>query len=439
MAPSSTTLSLGLEDDDDDNKHPRRFLKLPSGHLLAYGGNNGNVTCFHGEEFIVVQRYDDGVRSMDVSSDGKRLAIGFDNGETKIYYFDDYTIEDNDDSNENHHIHPYIEKAVKSKMKNNNDDDDDDKNDPLLSQQGFDDMMDDGDYFIGPEFGTPIRDLKFLPRAATTTTTKDDDGDDEQTYKLAVASESGMSIVDATNFGSLTNSPHLLEKESKEHHDNCGIRGLAIVDDIMASLAMDGRLCLWDLKSMTLLKREESLCVPKKDVGEIHDADPYDRSCRPILYKKNSNNNEAVIVGTPGKIAPCLRVLNKDSDMLLQEVDESCFEQTVDDGHIESIVTILFCSDNLFVTGGRDGRVLFWECQNQDEKDLKNQKWKVVQKHELSSSAPTDLCFHNKQIHVACANGSCQSFDVSDKFFTAKVNNKAKKILHHRPRLSNES
>ncbi|KAL3919412.1 MAG: hypothetical protein SGILL_003767, partial [Bacillariaceae sp.] len=278
--------SLGLLEDDDDGVHPRRFLKLPSGQLLAYGGDQGNVTCLvpgtaaKQPTFVIAQQSDDPVRSMAVSHDGKRIAIGNDTGSTQIFTYDDYVMMEGE-------LHPYVKKAVERHANKKNKDSTND--DLMMSQDLMFDVEDES--FQGPAFSTPVRDLVFLPNA--------ENGD----YRLAIATEEGMCIAHVTSFQKLCDSPHLLEREAKEHHDGGGIRGLSINDsgDVLASLAMDGRLCLWDVKDMKLLAREDDICVTRKDVGEVHDGDPLDRACRPVFH----NNN---VIATPGKLAPFMRV-----------------------------------------------------------------------------------------------------------------------------------
>ncbi|KAG7356256.1 minichromosome loss protein Mcl1 related protein [Nitzschia inconspicua] len=375
-------LSLGLEDDE---VHPRRFLRLGT-NLLAYGGDNGNVSCFRSGntangEFLIVQRYDDGVRAMTVSKDGKRLAVGFETGETRVYAFDDYDI------NDKSKFHPYIEKAMS--RKSTEVDGDTDNN--LLQSQDVDDSLED-ESFLGPEFSSPIRDLLFLEQT--------EQGD----YRMVVASEEGMCIVNASNFEKMSNSPHLLARESKEHHDNGGIRGLALFGGTLASLAMDGRLCLWDVEEYKLLVRETLTCISKKDVGEIHDADAYDRSCRPLLF---SGSDTSMVVVTPGNLKPFLRLWNNDKKEE-QEFEPSAFDEA-GIGHIEPIVAMLVCSNNWIVSSGRDNRLVVWRCRNEKDAVL-DRKWIAVHRFELKSPA-TDLYMMDNKLIAACSNGNCQLLD----------------------------
>lgn len=456
----STRLSLGLEeneDDDDATEQPRRFVTLSS-HLLAYGGDNGSVSCLVSNErgtkggekgpgsenkFVIVQRYDDEVRNIAVSKDGKRLAVGFDTGSTQVYCFDDL------DSTSS--VHPYVRVLEKIKASNGNSGDDDDL---MLSQDCGSD--DNSTYFAGPEIGAPIRDMLFLPHSSETDKGGDDDASSSAStrYILAIASEAGMCVIDVTSKDIMADSGHLLESEAKEFHDQSGIRGLSASNveirgrnnkvinmTILASLAMDGRLCLWDVTNMKLLHREEEKCVPKKDLGEIHDADAYDRSCRPVLCNANragSNSTTSVIISTPGKLTPYLRVLqlnvDDDNDGIksnLQIVKESAFQSATEKGaeHIQSIVSVYFCSVSLMVTSGRDGRVLLWEGQNtpscdeetsvhEENNSFINKKWTVTENYQ-SEFPVSDFCIQKYQdkrlvsLFAACANGSLQVFDIS--------------------------
>lgn len=409
----SKPFSLGLE--DDDVVQPRRFLSLGGQHLLSYGGDNGNVSCNNwrdnnNNEFIIAQRYDDGLRAMAVSKDGKRLAVGFDSGETKVYVFDDdddilesYSSNSHDSHNRTGH-HPYVAKALDRKAGQKGGGGDDDTDFSLMSQ-GVDDEA-ELNSFLGPEFASPIRDLLFLETNA---------GED---YQLVVASEEGMCIVNATNFDKMTESPHFLEREAKEHHDNGGIRGLALHGNVLASLAMDGRLCLWDVKENKLLVREPLTCISKKDVGEVHEADPYDRSCRPILFSVGGDNKD-VMIATPGNLKPTLRRWNS-GKKVEEELDSSAFDEA-GIGHIETIVAMVVCEENLIVTSGRDKRLVIWKCQNQGAPALER-KWKAVQRYELDWPVTDFSLVGIGILYAAISKGQCQTLNV-DTFLSG---NKAK-------------
>lgn len=435
------SLSLGLEDGNDTDDQPRRFLRLPSGHLIAYGGDNGNVSCLLPKEvtvendaseknkFVTVQQYEDAVRCIAVSKDGKRLAIGFDTGKTLIYSFDEFICQENYSyaANTKDPVHPYVQKAlVKAQTTEES------NGDNFLLSQDCDSNHNDLDSFAGPDLGAPARDMLFIPHKKS-----DTKASTSSTYMLAIASEAGMFVIDVTNKEIMDGCDHWLEEESKESHDQCGIRGLnaGIVETcskssqeiiVLASLAMDGRLCLWDFTNKKLLQREDTLCVPKKDVGEIHDADAYDRSCRPIIFRPNKNGGQKsdLIIGTPGKLIPCTRILQVNGeDRKPKFLGALSFDNVKDTeyGHIQPIVTMMFCSDCLLVTSGQDGRVLVWLGHHPTVgmDDPSKMKWEVVEKFQMESPA-TDLSVQQYQsaektsLFSACANGSLQVFDISN-------------------------
>eukprot|EP00934_Nitzschia_sp_Nitz4_P005744 Nitzschia sp. Nitz4//scaffold150_size53981//29254//32411//NITZ4_006678-RA/size53981-snap-gene-0.66-mRNA-1//-1//CDS//3329537074//5734//frame0 len=311
-----------FEDDNEQNDQPRFLKELPfCGTLLSYGGEDGDITgrkANSTEPFKIVQRYDDNVRAVAVSKDAKRIAVGFDDGRSMIYVYDD-NAQDKD-------LHPFCEKL-------------DAKNDSQ-SQDDFFNLRSNS--FIGPEFELPIRDLHFI----------------QDTYILALATESGLVLVDVTDENTL--SDRSLQHQVQEHHNQSGIRGVDSHGSILASLAMDGRLCIWDTQEKSLLERETTSCIPKKDVGEIHGADAFDRSCRPYFFQPDSG---PLVLATPGLLQPTLR---------RQVNDASTFEtvslenMSPDKGHVETIVAIQFLSRKdkdatYFVTSGRDCRVILWK------------------------------------------------------------------------------
>mmetsp|Transcript_52005 Transcript_52005/g.125459 ORF Transcript_52005/g.125459 Transcript_52005/m.125459 type:complete len:1141 (+) Transcript_52005:91-3513(+) len=501
----SKPMLLGLHDDEDCQEWaPRRFLRLPSGHLLAYGGNTAIVTCLFeppksdandnndnhssssSSRFVVVQHYDDAVRAVAVSDDGKRLAVGLDGGSSKIYVFDDYSHngDGGDDDDDDDRFHPFIRtamlkelkkhrKAMHKKKNGNNDDplledeedydDDDDFEATFDLSQSF--QAEDLTYFAGPNQELPIRDMVFLPTktqaAGNSKGSSSWDGmngeEFDDTYMLAVASESGVSLVSATTEDDrvksnvLTTTPSsYFETELKERHHNSGIRGMALTksgdgdesnsDLILATLSMDGFLCLWDMNVETAtrqgesnykfnLYRESTSCIPRKDVGEYLDADEYDRSCRPIIHGGGNQNNTKFLV-TPGKLYPTIRsITSLNNNNSTKKVVVDCFEDSIfksdddggvdgndntnmADGHLESTVASLFCSPNVLITSGRDSRIVVWTKAQKDGAEAGKSSWTVSEK--LQSESPvTDFCIHNQSLlFAACSDGYYQTFNV---------------------------
>jgi hypothetical protein len=416
MAPSTATkIDLGL-DKSAAGGHPRRLLCLPHGSttasrqrdMLAYGGDDGTISFLSTKDTKakVIRRYDDGVRAVTVSQNGKRVAVGFDDGSTKIYCYDDY---DGTSS-----PHPFAASAAATQKSSNDFD-----NDALFSQDFAvmdDDDDDDGKIFAGPQFDVPIRDLQFHPSS----------NNDKSPYYLAIATEASMCVVDASSSETLTT--RFLQTEVQEHHDHCGIRGIAFCPqsgDWLASLAMDGRLCVWSTPMVAdpktawkLLHRESTTCVTRKDVGEIHGADPWDRSCRPVwvLAPKSGTEDTSgveIYLATPGKVNLEIRrmvLTSKQSDIVqvvsVPSSDGDDDEINVDGGHVEAIVAISQVGNSpSIVTSGRDGRVIRWTLND----------GKAIQPKELTRfpSAVTQLLIANTRVvHAACADGTGYTVDL---------------------------
>jgi WD40 repeat protein len=377
--PLSNSYTLGL---DDDEEEPRRFLSLPCGSLLAYGGDDGNVCVRTStDEFSIVQRYDDAVRAVAVSQDGKRIAVGFDNGGTQIYDYDDYTTGTTSTVDE---PHPFCQTTSST------------KSDDLLSQDFTSTAT---NFFAGPQCEGPIRDLQFVDKGT----------DDDKEYWLAIASESGLVVVNVTCSDTL--SQRELEHEAKEHHDHCGIRGVAVHGNVLASLAMDGRVCVWNLVTLKLVHRESTWCIPKKDVGEVHGSDAYDRSCRPVISK------DCLLLATPGQLLPVARTLNGTEITTLDLTNT----QEDDPGHVESIVCLAFLPNHHLVTSGRDSRLILWKREET--------KLTPIETVQLGSPA-TDLYIHKDntthqvKVSAACAKGACAVVDFSEHFMSKQTKKK---------------
>ncbi|CAJ1946833.1 unnamed protein product [Cylindrotheca closterium] len=365
--------SLGL-DDVDGSEEPRRFASLPCKTLLAYGGDDGTVTCLDEKDntFHAVQRFDDCVRAVAVSEDGKRVAVGFDSGEIEIFHYDTFELEKAS-------RHPFAEINEKA-----NDDD-------LLSQ-GFSDCHKAS--VGGPQFDAPIRDLQFLRGTSPT-------------FWLIVAHESGMSIVDVTTIDSM--SSRVLERESRDAHGQCGIRGVCQRPDSsqIVSLSMDGKLCLWNtdlvdhkMPSFKLAQFETNRCIAKQDAGEIHGADACERSYRPVLHGD--------VLATPGRLTPLVHYLGKESRIM--EVKDCDTNR-----HIEPVVSLVFLSSDFMISSGRDCRMVLWKCD--------------FDKFALSSvasitSTSVVTAFHAREmgsIYAACTKGTCIQLNVEQRSVESKL------------------
>jgi WD40 repeat protein len=364
---AAPTISVDLKlDSDEDN--PRCLLKLPTGQLLAYGGDDGTISLvtFNGSKATAtpVRRFDEeAVRALAVSPDGKRVAVGFDSGATQIYSYPDFEVSSSSSN------HPFLPELPDPDTTTGDADEDN-----LFSQSdglGGSLTVPGEKYFAGPCFDSPVRDLLFLPLSTGT-------GGTPSSYWLAAAWESGMCVLNAT--ASATVTQRYLEEFAKEAYDEGGIRGLVFgsrdTNHTLTSLGMDGRLCLWDLSSdvdhpekWKLLRRENSCCVTKRDVGEVFGADAWDRSCRPHFVQSSDN----VLLAVPGATYLQLRKMSKTSPTASITVTDHDQPVVGDDkdsphqGHIESIVTMTsspISDDPYIITSGRDGRVVVWEIES---------------------------------------------------------------------------
>jgi len=401
-----TSKPLGLDDVPPDNndetlRSPRRFLPLPGrATLLAYGGDDGVITAriqdSRGDEFKVMHCYDDMVRAVAVSADGKRLVVGCDDGSTMIYALDDW------DSASGGDVHPFCQKLETKNDENDNDDDDDD----MLLSQDFSSASASGlKSFAGPKFELPIRDLQFVASPA--------DDKTSAAYWLAIASEAGLVLVNVTSSSTLLE--RALEHPVQEHHSHSGIRGVAVQKQFLATLAMDGRLCVWDTEKKMLVEREATTCIAKKDVGEIHGADAFDRSCRPVLYPL-SEETGTYVLATPGRLIPALRLLDTSTEgkPKLQTLEMENIKE--DQGHLEPIVCIAFLESNYdaqtdraryFVTCGRDARVILWKWDQ-----VEHTKMTPLETFTLPCP-PTDLLVQGSDVLAACADGTYSVIDLS--------------------------
>ena len=383
--PTPTTYSLGLEEEEEDDvleeEHLFRWVSIGKS-LLTYGGDNGNLASFQGK---VVQRFDDGVRAVVASNDGKRIAVGFDTGAVRVYPFDDY---ENGEEEE----HPFCRQSNKN---SNNDVDD------LLLSQDF--PTTPNSYWM-THFEGPIRDLLFVNDSNSNRNSN------SSTYKLVVAHEGGGCLVDAQSKDSIQNRE--MEQAIQTHHDHCGIRGVALSSQqgkqpqqLLATLAMDGRLCLWNLSNRNqLVHREADKCIPKADVGEVHGAHAFDRACRPVLGGECGGGGGGV-VATPGNVEPMIRkvVVGTTTPPSLLAVDAN------GGGHMDSIVCLkplLLGHHQCWVSSGRDGRLVVWAT-------MENTTLKACGTVQLESPA-TDLWVDGTQVRCACAKGTSVTVDFQE-------------------------
>lgn len=381
------TEGIGLKLDDDE-EYLRRLIALPDGQILAYGGDDGTLVSIMpsskkgGRPTVrIIREYDEGaIRALAVSSDGRRVAVGFDNGSTRIYKYGDY--------NGSADHHPF---APPSKGGSNNDDDEDDNG--FLSQPDLDEDEDMEDVaYAGPQMEAAVRDLKFLPNG----------------HWLAIATEAttGLSVVNVSS--TETMKDRYLETQVEKEHDGCGVRGVDITSDelqMMASLALDGRLCVWKVSDVAIAKsttdkvpvvREAQCCVPQRDIGACGST-PADQACLPHWVKPG-------VLALPGKTQLQLRKVTLLNDCLVLEESKQPVNTDPSKGHIERI-SALASQGDFVVSSGSDGRVILWELQ-EDEDDLPIATY--VRTLGTYESMPTSLYWQESTLFMACANGSLQ-------------------------------
>ena len=355
-APASASVSE--LDALSDVNHPKFLCRFPDGSIAAYGGDEGTVVLLprtEGEEPEDARRFEEPIRALAVSDDGRRVAMGHDDGSTTILCYDSHV-------NEEDVRHPFLSSAATDGGDDNSDDE------GLLTQS---DGM-DGDsgtnggakQFSGPRFDAPVRCLLFAPRP---------DGVVGDPYRLAVATESspGFCVVDASSEEALMEGGRYLEGSAGTHHDHGGVRGMAYggaslggdggADDagtVLATLGMDGRLCLWSCPSgkdsdplldWDLIHRDAAKCVPRSDVGELNGSDVSDRSSVPVWSPDGS------WLALPGK-----------ADVQLRRATDVKSERFIisdsKGGHVDAIVAMAFSPDSAYLaTSARDGRVCVWE------------------------------------------------------------------------------
>jgi len=329
---------------DTDEDHPRRLLAFPDGQLLAYGDECGTISRVDtktGTARIVRQLDVGAIRALAYSSDGKRVAVGFDNGSTRIYEYDEYDCTCTGEEKEQHH--PFIPaKSVSAE-----DDVDGFGGSAFMSQPDLEEE-EEGNYWAGPPMEYPIRELAFLP----------------QSHMLAISSEGGLCVVDVTSGDTMEN--RYLKAQADAELDGCGIRGVSISSDsntILASLSMEGRLHVWKADGLENLAsplnkvpmfRDVSCCVPHRDVGEMNGSDALDRSCLPLFVKPN-------VIALPGKAHLQLRRVTLNGDKInVDEAKDSGSNADPCKGHLESIVALASVGECV-VSSGRDGRVILWK------------------------------------------------------------------------------
>ena len=372
-----STVDLQLLGKDDPNC-PLFVIPLRK-HLLFFGGESGNLTTIplssamiqagttpNGDHDTpskfnssssanIIHRFDEPIRALAISSDELRIALGFEDGTTTIYSYEPSEVMAKD--------HPFL---GLSDNKNSDDrngevekEDSDSLDDGLFTQSSNMELSQTSVSDIGTSFhasrgDASVRGLAFRSNSP---------------YYLAVATESssGFSIIDATTATTITDpSKQYLEEEAKTAHDHGGVRALACNRDTIATIGMDGRLCLWNVKdeedpslNWELLHRDDHKVIKKVDIGELNGADVGDRCSFPTWHLHKNN----VILALPGERDLQIRLKANYESSKLDWAEKDLMIMNKDGfGHSKEIVAIAFDPEGKFVaTGGRDCTICLWE------------------------------------------------------------------------------
>lgn len=350
---------------DTGEDFPRRLVVFPCGKAVAYGDDCCNISCIDVDKGgkTSVRKFYEGsesasIRALAVSTDGQRIAVGYDNGDLRILPYDEYS-----DTTKQH---PFIPPAKEPKNNENNDSDDEGN---FFSQEEDMDSsvannIPDNWWSGGLTFESSVRDLKFFPNS----------------HWLAIASEDvaqGVTVVNVESEATTKDRRYLqLQCETREVHNRSGVRGVAVTSGnqtLVASLAMDGFLCVWNAspnglqelasdQEKVLVTREETPCVTKPDYGEAMEADSWDRSCLPWWVSPT-------VLALPGQTHLQLRKVTVNHGNVVPQQSKEAIHSDTSNGHIETIVALTSLKD-FIVSSGRDGRVILWQLQEDEVGNL---------------------------------------------------------------------
>jgi WD40 repeat protein len=343
----SEGIRLNLE--TNPTEYNRRLI-VHADHLYAIGGENGTITATSLSDpssFRVVQQYDEPVRALAFSPDGKRVAVGYEDGNVDIYSFDSEQLEQG--------VHPFLGNHGNNDTTSKSQDVFDD----FLSQDN-DGLFDSSEkltpsFRLGHRFEASIRSLEFDPRCKN------------GKYFLAISSEAapGFMVVDATNEKSFQK---FFATESEKEYNQGGVRSLQYSPDgsMITSLGLDGKLCFWSVEGSDpeleweLVHSDSHKVITKPDLGQF--ADSADRSCYPTW------NVDGSILALPGdKDLQLRRKTNSDSNWMKN--DCIVLSPSNDESNCE-IVAISFDPRNegYVVTSSRDGKVGLWKLTDESSR-----------------------------------------------------------------------
>ena len=391
---NSLRFNLNLEKSASSCK---RQLTLHSNYLLANGGSNGTITSLDmntvikvnsspaGSEnnstsklaFRVIKQFDDAVCALAFSSDGLRVAVGYDNGQVRIFMFTKEQVESSGDDG-TAGDHPFILNTKKRHPSNGDDgaslpddkeDDDDDLLDDMLTmtQTQPDDNFEpnvsssslgslSSSFVLSRRFDSEVRCLSFQPVTGNK-------------YYLGIALESspGFTIADVTSSKS---EAFYLEQDSIAQYQQAGVRHLSFSPDgqTLATLGCDGRLCIWNTPSKNSsdpeldweLYHADKFNVAGVDAGVFAEVGDKAMVC---IWSPDGN-----VLGVSG--SKDLQIRRKCGDANEAVDDNSWLKKDrlvlASDAEVGEIVAIAFDPLNLgfVVTSFKTGKVGIWKLKD---------------------------------------------------------------------------
>ena len=358
LETTMTTTRIPNHPTDQDGRYltPLLLTHFPSHQVVGYGGDDGRLYLWANTSWQVLHQYDDCIRAVAVSPSGHRVAIGFDDGSTKVYAYDDW---------------------------------------PMASSSSHPFLMDDSDTsstsFAGPRLCSSIRQLAFSPNGQS----------------LAVVSEDGDCPLvvcrpedeESTQLG----------EASAVAHGGGGVRSVAYSRDgcQLASLGMDGILVTWALSGEAWsFCHKDVLAVVSSEAGEGMGSDAGDRASR-LAWGCVANQSVLLL---PGKIDVQFRCGGEADNMKKQLF-------VTETRHVDVVVTMAWHpTEPTFVTGGRDGKVCLWQMRPEGEKVVGSLVKEILAKDTTTTQGIppiTSLIWtgHN-EILVADASGAVFVADV---------------------------
>ena len=348
---------------------------------------------------IFIKLFADLPRSIAISSDGLRIVIGFESGETTIFSYDDYYFHNSKEGSGGEGNvdklgvvhHPFVNvKLVNEaidKVNNGNGSSGADKNeDNSGEEEGGDD--DDGFFggdftqsqddttttnnntsgvheFDGPRSVQTIRHMAFDPRSSSSF----------KQYYLAIGSESADSPLRVVNvYDEQSASKWYLEEEGCDNHGGAGVRSVAYSTSPnntstisahkqwLTTLGMDGKLTVWDVSApLSLPENWEHLhsdfvTSVKVDKGSLAGSDTADKACHLVWGQVSATTmgsgggkkeKEVELLLLPGKTNVQVRVIPSTNESGGEEEDVKCFKKQqfvmdLERGHKDTIVAMAF-------------------------------------------------------------------------------------------------